>query len=139
MSLVFAKWKEEYHTGNKKIDEEHKQLFLLVNELHNAMKKGHGKEILQETLDKLIKYTIQHFTHEEILMLSKSYPRYKQHKEQHTELTYKVKELRAKFVAGNTNINVELLHFLHQWLTHHIKGEDLKLFKYLKKQKTMFL
>jgi len=137
MSLIFAQWNPEYYTGNKKVDEEHRQLFEIVNELHDAMKKGHGKDVLQQTLDKLIKYTIQHFTDEEIFMLSKGYPRYQEHKKIHQELTQKVKELRNKFIAGNVNINIELLHFLNQWLAHHIKGEDFKLFKYIKEQEEL--
>lgn len=134
MSLVFAKWTPEYYTGNKKVDEEHQKLFEIVNKLHDAMKKGHGKDVLKQTLDELIKYTIQHFTDEEFFMLSKRYPRYKEHKKIHKDLTDKVKDLRAKFVSGDVNMNIELLHFLNQWLAHHIKGEDFKLFQYLKEQ-----
>lgn len=137
MSLIFAQWSPEYYTGNKKVDEEHKLLFEIINELHDAMKKGKGKEILQQTLDKLIKYTIQHFTDEELFMLSQGYPYYQEHKKIHQDLTNKVKELRAKFVSGNVNINIELLHFLNQWLSHHIKGEDFKLFRYLRQQEEL--
>lgn len=137
MSLVFAKWSPEYYTGNKKVDEEHQKLFEIVNKLHDAMKKGHGKDVLKNTLDELIKYTIQHFTDEEFFMLSKRYPRYQEHKKIHKDLTDKVKDLRAKFVSGDVNINIELLHFLNQWLAHHIKGEDFKLFKYLREQEAL--
>lgn len=55
--------------------------------------------------------------------LSKRYPRYQEHKKIHKDLTDKVKDLRGKFVSGDVNINIELLHFLNQWLAHHIKGE----------------
>ncbi len=58
MSLVFAKWLDEYTTGNHKVDQQHQHLFEIVNKLHDAMKLGHGKEVLKETFDELIKYTV---------------------------------------------------------------------------------
>ncbi len=121
MSLAFAHWSEDYCTGNKKIDDQHKHLFVIINKLHDAMKKGHGRDVLAQTLDELIKYTIEHFISEEFLMLSQHYPRYKEHKRIHQDLTSKVKDLRNKFHDGHININIELLHFLNQWLAHHIK------------------
>lgn len=137
MSLAFAHWNEEYTTGNQKVDEQHKHLFEIINKLHDAMKKGHGRDVLKKTLDELIKYTIQHFITEEMLMLSKHYPNYREHKQIHQDLTHKVKDLRAKFDEGHVNINIELLHFLNQWLAHHIKGEDFKMIQYFREQEKL--
>lgn len=137
MSLTFARWSPEYRTGNQKIDEQHQHLFEIINKLHDAMKQGQGKDMLKNTLDELIKYTIEHFTQEEFFMLSNHYPYYKEHKKIHQDLTDKVKNLRAKFTESHTNINIELLHFLNQWLAHHIKGEDFKMMKYFQEQEKL--
>jgi hemerythrin len=59
--MPIAYWRDEYCTGNAEIDEQHQKLFKIINNLHDAMLQGHGKEVLKNTLDELIFYTIDHF------------------------------------------------------------------------------
>lgn len=130
--MSFAQWKNEYITGNSKVDEQHRHLFEIINNLHAAMLEGHAQEIIKNTVDQLLKYTIEHFTMEELLMVYHHYPNYADHKKRHTELTTKIKGISAKLTEKNQSINLELLNFLNEWLAHHIKGEDQKLVKFLR-------
>lgn len=132
--MSFATWKPEYITGNSKVDEQHQQLFDIINCLHTAMLEGHTEDVIKKTLKDLLKYTVEHFTMEELLMLYNHYPSYAEHKERHTKLTDQLKELCEKFEHKNHSINLQLLHFLNEWLAHHIKGEDKKLIKFLKEK-----
>ena len=59
MSLI--KWNDSFSVNVVKIDQEHKKLFEMVNELTDAMKAGHGKDVLGNILDRLISYTAFHF------------------------------------------------------------------------------
>lgn len=134
--MSFATWKSEYVTGNSKVDEQHQQLFEIINCLHTAMLEGHAKDVIKKTLKDLLKYTVEHFTMEELLMLYHRYPNYVEHKKRHTQLTDKLKELCDKFEEKNESINLQLLLFLNEWLAHHIKGEDKKLIKFLQEKES---
>jgi len=125
MSLF--QWSDAYSVGYPDIDSQHKRLFQLVDQMHAAMAAGHGKQHLSTTLDNLIAYTKRHFADEEMLMQSHHYPFYQQHKAEHLALTDKVIQFQKAFEAGRATVTMELLHFLSDWLTHHIGTVDKKV------------
>jgi len=120
----FVEWSEELSVGVEEIDEQHKVLVGLVNEMHDAIHQRHGSEVVQEILAKLADYTRIHFAVEESLMRILNYPGYEDHKEQHEELLQHVVELQEKVRTGKTSIGFELMHFLKVWLTKHIMESD---------------
>ncbi len=130
MSLF--QWKEEYSVDHSEIDAQHKRLFQLADELHAAMTAGKGREALTKTLANLIDYTKRHFASEEKLMQTHHYPEYAQHKVLHDDLAKRVIDFQKAFAAGRTAISVDLLHFLKDWLSHHIGETDRKVSVYLK-------
>ena len=127
-------WKPEYSVGYAQIDEQHKRLFELASELHNAMAGGKGKEVVGKTLANLISYTKAHFATEERLMQSNHYPDYAKHKAAHDALTSRVVKFEKDFEAGRVALSVDLLQFLKDWLTYHIGETDRKIASYLKSQ-----
>ena len=64
----FVEWSDELSVGVEEIDEQHKVLVGLVNEMHEAIHQRHGSEVVQEILAKLADYTRIHFAVEESLM-----------------------------------------------------------------------
>jgi len=126
-----AKWDDSYKTGHKIVDTQHQELFRMVNELHDGIVANKGKEILQPTLEKLAKYTIEHFRSEEALMTEVKYPALSAHKRKHDDLTKQVKELIEKYRTGKAVLSMTLSNFLADWLRHHIKEDDMALIKYL--------
>jgi len=126
-------WSEKLSTGIAAMDEEHKQLIALLNELHDAIEDGQGKAILGRILDGLIAYTGTHFAHEESLFAETGYPDALSHKIQHEALIRQVNEIQAKFTATPTAILPgEVLSFLKNWLTTHIQGTDKEYGPHLK-------
>jgi hemerythrin len=130
MSLF--EWRPEYSLGHDGIDAQHKRLFELGNELHNAMTQGKGKGALSETLGRLLDYTKTHFANEERLMETHHYPDYVAHKAAHDALTSRVIQFQQDFAAGRVGITVELLQFLRDWLRTHIGETDRKVATFLK-------
>ena len=53
MSLI--KWNNSYSVNVTKIDQEHKKLFTMINELTDAMKAGQSKDVLGKFLNWLIR------------------------------------------------------------------------------------
>lgn len=132
MSLF--KWKDEYLVGQPEIDNQHKRLFQLADELHTAMTAGKGKDVMLKTLGDLIDYTKRHFAAEEALMLRSKYPGYPEHKAFHDKLTAQVVQFQTEFAAGKSIVSIQLLQFLKDWLQHHIAETDRKIAVYLSHQ-----
>ena len=71
MSLIV--WDDSLSVNVTEIDRQHQQLVSMLNDLHNAMKAGHGKEMLRNILSGLINYTDTHFKTEEKYFIKSSF------------------------------------------------------------------
>jgi hemerythrin len=129
MSLLT--WKETYSVNSREMDEQHKQLINLLNQLHDGMARGAGNEVMRPVLDTLVAYTRAHFADEERTLAGVGYPRLLQHKAEHKELTDKVVKFRDDFAAGKVGLSINVLMFLKDWLNHHIVGSDKLYAPYL--------
>ncbi len=121
----FIDWSDELSVGIEEIDEQHKVLLKLINQMHTAIHKHQGSKTVHTILAELIEYTRIHFAVEESLMRILNYSGYTEHHEQHQELLNHVIELQQKIESGKTSISFELMHFLKTWLTQHILEEDM--------------
>lgn len=117
-------WDSSYSVKVKRFDDDHQQLFRILNELHDGMRAGRGQEILQNVLHELLQYTEKHFAGEELVMKSAGYPQLQAQVEQHRKFTGKIKEVSAKYEAGGLGMTIEVLDFLTDWLKRHIIGMD---------------
>lgn len=117
-------WSENLSVGIQEMDFQHKRLVDLINQLHDAMKCGEGPEELHSVIFSLVQYTKTHFADEEDLMQSVGFPTLVAHKLQHENLTRQVMELMKKFQAGQSNMTVQTLAFLKDWLVNHIQVAD---------------
>ncbi len=125
-------WNEKMSVGVKVLDDDHKRLVALVNELHDALKTGHGKDALGKILDSLVTYTKSHFAREEQFFARTNYPDSAAHKKEHDDLTNQVLQVQAKFNSGaSTGLSLQVMNFLRDWLTNHIQGSDKKYGPYL--------
>ena len=124
MSL-FA-WKDSYSIGVPDIDAQHRQLYKLADDLHQALNAGQGKDALAAVLKSLIDYTKTHFAAEERLMQRCGYSGLAAHKAQHEDLTRKVIDLQQQMQAGKLMLSIEVMRFLSDWLRQHIGGSDRK-------------
>ncbi|MCW5210725.1 hemerythrin family protein [Desulfobulbus sp. N3] len=129
MSLI--KWNDSFSVNVVKIDQEHKKLFEIVNELTDAMKAGHGKDVLGNILDRLISYTASHFQLEENYFQQVKYPDAAAHKKEHVAFVQKVTDFKKEFDDGRATVSVNILQFLRKWLQTHIKGTDQKYSSFL--------
>lgn len=124
-------WNSTYSVKVGAMDAQHKRLFQIIQELYNAMRSGHGKEVAADVLRRLLDYTVQHFTAEEKLMEQKGYPDLAAHQALHRALTDKVRAFKKDFEAGMAGITPELMRFLQSWLTNHIQTVDQKYSEFL--------
>jgi hemerythrin len=119
-------WNQGFSVFIKKFDDQHKQLVNLINQLHDAMIVGKGREALGEILQSLAEYTSNHFRDEEMLMKLHGYDGYEDHKKEHNMLIVQVKEKLESFRQGNNIVTHDVMSFLRNWLTQHIMDVDKK-------------
>lgn len=130
VKLLFP-WNDSYSVQIGIIDMQHKNLVKLVNDLHQAMVVGRGKDKLGKILSSLISYTRAHFKTEEHFLESHRYPDYATHKSEHDQLTKTVLDLQGKFLRNECGLTVEVMDFLKDWLGKHILGSDKKYTPFL--------
>jgi len=129
--MALLNWQSDYSVNIKEIDLQHMKLIELINQLHNAMKAGKGKEVMGKILEELVNYTTYHFNNEEKLFEKYGYPEVHVHKRQHSDLVKQVTNYKNDFDSGKSVLTMNLMNFLKDWLTKHILDTD--------KQYTSFL
>jgi hemerythrin-like metal-binding protein len=105
------------------MDQEHKRLVEIINNLYGAMRQGKGNEVIGPILDGLVEYTRTHFAHEERLMKEAGYAAREEHKREHDSLTGQVLEIQNKYRSGAV-LSLEVMSFVKDWLVNHIQGSD---------------
>jgi len=124
-------WEDSFSVNIGVIDMQHKKLVSMVNELHQAMVEGSGKDKLGGILSNLVGYTRGHFTTEEKLMRTHSYPDFLAHKSEHDHLTEKVMDFQRGFRSNEVGLTIEVMEFLKDWLRNHILGFDKRYSPFL--------
>ena len=81
--MALIAWSDKYNVQIKEIDNQHKVLVGMINDLHDAMKQAKSKEISLEIINKMAEYTKFHFSTEEKYMRRFAYPDYPGHKHEH--------------------------------------------------------
>lgn len=122
--MAMIVWQDDYSVDIQEIDEQHKSLVRLINQLYEALASKQHRDQVAKILDELIDYTVIHFAVEETLMRIFHYPEYDEHKLSHDHIAQKVRAFQQDFNSGEANVDMELLLFLKNWLTQHIVQVD---------------
>jgi hemerythrin len=129
-------WSNELATGNTAIDTQHKQLVKALNDLLEACNSGKGRTQLNETMQFLINYTVQHFKDEEALQQKYNYPDYPNHKKLHETFKVTVTDMAKQFQTEGPTITMvsKLNAGMGGWLVNHIQREDKKIADHIRGQ-----
>lgn len=122
---MFVKWLPEKHsTGIAGIDNQHQELFIIVNELHEIKTGKRQENDTIRLLKRLFHYTRYHFTSEEGLFKDYSYPQGEKHRQIHRSFTARIKGFIEDSHSGRHIDTGEVIDFLINWIVFHIQGED---------------
>ena len=127
----YLDWKDEYRVGIDSIDQQHRKLVNLINQLQTAVDYSTGEEFEREALDELVDYTKTHFSYEEGLMEQHDYPEFEPHRAQHQKMIKQVEDVLAEYEQDNETAMSNALDFLKDWLINHINGTDKEYSSYL--------
>lgn len=130
-SRRFVSWRDDLSVGIEAIDNDHKNLLHLINNLQTAVYYPTGEAFERQALDELVDYTKHHFAREEQLMQENGYPDYAEHKKEHEAMIGKVGGFLEAYEKDRENTIDELTKFLKTWLIDHIEGTDQKYAPFL--------
>jgi len=132
--MVEIEWTSEFSISVDLVDEQHKRLISLYNELIEAHKEVLlGDDRVGKALMALSEYISYHFEAEENLMKEVNYPEYESHHQIHVNLTLNVMEHMNNYLKNTENLKEEILHFLRTWITTHIMETDKKFGDFYKR------
>ena len=123
--MAFVNWNESYATGIKDIDSQHKRLFELINEFHDAVKDRKIEDGTAKIISGLLDYTILHFKFEERMMERNQYAGLAAQKLAHKAFTDKIADYKARFESGKLLLTIEVTNYLKTWLVEHIMKSDM--------------
>ena len=123
-------WCDSYLLGIKLIDNEHKKLFELVNELYNVEDGPNVKEKIRKILYSFSDYTAIHFKDEEEFMKSISYPDLEEHKKIHQMIIENLSHIiHTPATLGIIKSKMKIV--AKRILIEHILNEDMKISRYI--------
>ena len=122
--MVFVTWDESYSVFVESIDNQHKKMMSMINDLHAAMMEGEPTPKIADVLKQLNNYTEGHFKYEEEIFDRHNYPQSADHKKQHSDLVDRVNLFHDQLVNHQEKVGEDLLNFLLFWLGNHIKKVD---------------
>ncbi len=127
----YLTWNDSYSVGIESIDNDHKKLIHLINNLQTAIDYKTDKQFEKQTLDEVIDYTKYHFTREEGLMEDNGYADFVPHKAKHEKMIEQVNEFVQAYEKDESGAIESLLTYLKSWLINHINGTDQEYSEYL--------
>lgn len=115
-------WNKSLSVGNAFIDEQHKILFDLANDLNNAVTLGANKRVIDTLFAVIMDYSFKHFAVEEEDI--KADPDFKNHCYKHYQLLKQLHEYSVDFRNGR-KVSEPPAVFLEKWLITHITKNDI--------------
>ncbi|WP_312640485.1 bacteriohemerythrin [Hydrogenoanaerobacterium sp.] len=125
-------WKESYRLGVDLIDEQHFELFKMVENLLNTFetdKNWDRKEDYIAAISFMKDYVVKHFQEEEEYQASIQYSNIENHINEHRNFTNTILDYEKKFIATNYDIKLvkEFAGTLVSWLIYHVVETDQRI------------
>jgi hemerythrin len=127
------KWSENFSVSHAEIDNQHKELIAIIEELVTIISTEDYSYInIVEIVSRLENYIKVHFDYEEKLMLQYSYPYIEEHTKLHNDLRYRIHTTNVFDLETPQDFYGDTLNYLVGWLSNHIMQVDKKLGLFMK-------
>lgn len=130
----YVVWSSVFSVGVKIVDDQHRGLFNLVNDMlgHITSDEISEKDYFKKVIYQVLQYIKVHFNTEEEIMIHTKFPGYAEHKKAHDAFVQIAVDTNRRFESGE-KINLEdFTGFLKEWILTHIAIMDKQYFSYFK-------
>jgi len=126
-------WSNEWESGNKIIDDQHRDLIELTNRLIYYSLSNAEFEKVDRQLDTLLQRVEQHFNYENHVLFNIGYPDQQRHSIVHKTLLAEASKRKEAYQKKELKLSAFLSFITDDVIIGHIKDEDVKYFPYTRK------
>ncbi|MHB8947458.1 MAG: bacteriohemerythrin [Rhodoferax sp.] len=134
-TILHLSWHESYACGEATVDQQHRQLFDLANQLIKAaFRREANPQAFDAALQRLIAHVAQHFKDEEAILAQRQYPGLALHAQAHKKLIEHALKLRDTAASGGVTVG-ELVEFLaDEVVARHMLRTDREFYPLFKSE-----
>ncbi|MEK6744962.1 MAG: hemerythrin family protein [Nitrospirota bacterium] len=134
------KWTQDMAVGIETIDEQHKELFMRISDLLQAIRERRCKSEIDGTIKFLDDYARFHFSEEEKRMQAAGFDGLADHRKHHAEYLNNIKELKdlaaqPRIQGMSYELSVTTNQVVVDWIVYHIMKVDRKFGEYVKSRR----
>ena len=124
---AFVPWDDKLSVGIDIIDEHHRYLLELINDLADVVVHKRGAREVARLVKALDAYAKVHFRSEEQMMLHYGFEGLPRQQQQHHAFEAKIQEFYEELHVNPLVAQFDVLSYLRDWLIKHILFEDAQL------------
>jgi hemerythrin-like metal-binding protein len=131
MDKIF--WTDKLSVGVAMLDEQHKRLIEMTNQLIEAPKITTKSETISKILGDMLNYAQVHFKSEENLFRRYGYPKLDQHITEHQAFKKQTMRFFQEITVDVSTVPDTMLKYLCEWIVEHILTSDMAYKPFFKK------
>ncbi len=126
---MYIEWKDAYSIGVPRLDEQHRQLIQMLNDLYQKIGPDTAPGNVWGLLDGFNRYAETHFIYEERIAGDAGVPQgeLNLHKREHEAYRERMRTFQHAFSENDKRAPVQLMAFLSNWWLSHILVSDMEL------------
>jgi hemerythrin len=133
LTRSILEWDEKYSVGVSEIDEQHKKMFAVINNLIETASGKFEKEQLTAIINSLLEYKKFHFETEEKYFKQFNFEGAEEHITEHHKFAEKLASIQEEYGNDLIMLTFELIDFIEDWLIGHLMVMDQKYIACFKK------
>ena len=119
-------WSDDFNTGIPDIDKDHREIFSLINKLHDTSGTDLSQNDIEGVIAGLLAYVDRHFAREESLLSVVNYGDFESHSCTHKALAGQMKTYAERHKTHPETFDMDdFVDFLVDWLRAHIMVDDM--------------
>ena len=122
--MIHVPWKERYSIHYQGIDQQHKELLAILNDLVDLVEQRTESDQVRAVFGRLCDYAMKHFSAEERFLSASGYGRLAHQQAEHAWFINRILELDRSYDPTDPTLLDTTLSFLKEWFTDHIMKSD---------------
>ncbi len=106
------------------LNEQHKRIVELVNQLYIGLRTDKPKKEIKETLKMLVDFSAWHFSNEERYFEEFEFENADVHTENHKKFLTQIDSFRKKYQTGRIKFYDDVMRFIKVWIETHFASDD---------------
>jgi hemerythrin-like metal-binding protein len=123
--MIHIPWKDRYNISYKEIDDQHKGLVGILNELADIHDQEASGDQVAGLIHRLCPYALTHYATEECYMAAVGYSELGRYQGEHAAFINDLLGLNLSYDPGDFRLVEATFTFVQDWYLHHIIRSDL--------------